>query len=67
MIHSIKLLDGILIPSGPVQMHREMEGLTSAGRESHGLGKGHTFTILLVVLVVQLGEGAILSTLLPLI
>ena len=27
----------------PVHKHREMGGLTSAGRKSHGLGKGHKF------------------------
>uniref|UniRef100_A0A8I5T2K9 Ribosomal protein L15 n=2 Tax=Pongo abelii TaxID=9601 RepID=A0A8I5T2K9_PONAB len=27
----------------PVHMHREMRGLTSAGRKSRGLGKGHKF------------------------
>ena len=28
----------------PVMKHREMRGLTSAGRKSRGLGKGHKFT-----------------------
>ena len=28
----------------PVMKHREMRGLTSAGKSSRGLGKGHTFT-----------------------
>ncbi|GMS96806.1 hypothetical protein PENTCL1PPCAC_18981 [Pristionchus entomophagus] len=28
----------------PVHKHREMRGLTSAGRKSRGLGKGHKFT-----------------------
>ena len=27
----------------PTAKHREMRGLTSAGRKSRGLGKGHTF------------------------
>ncbi|MEJ1276701.1 hypothetical protein NN561_007610 [Cricetulus griseus] len=27
----------------PVHKHREMRGLTSAGRKSRGLGKGHKF------------------------
>ncbi|KAJ8781880.1 hypothetical protein J1605_010628 [Eschrichtius robustus] len=27
----------------PVRKHREMRGLTSAGRKSRGLGKGHKF------------------------
>ena len=27
-----------------VMKHRELRGLTSAGRKSRGLGKGHTFT-----------------------
>ncbi|KAK3101313.1 hypothetical protein FSP39_002627 [Pinctada imbricata] len=28
----------------PVHKHRELRGLTSAGKNSRGLGKGHTFT-----------------------
>lgn len=28
----------------PVQKHREQRGLTSAGRKSRGLGKGHKFS-----------------------
>merc|ERR1712141_788331 len=28
----------------PVMKHREMRGLTSAGKKSRGLGKGHAFT-----------------------
>uniref|UniRef100_A0A4W2INM0 Ribosomal protein L15 n=1 Tax=Bos indicus x Bos taurus TaxID=30522 RepID=A0A4W2INM0_BOBOX len=31
----------------PVHKHREMRGLRSAGRKSHGLGKGHKSTTLL--------------------
>ena len=27
-----------------VMKHRELRGLTSAGKKSRGLGKGHTFT-----------------------
>ena len=46
----------------PVHKHREMRGLTSAGRKSHGLSKGHKSTTLLVALALQLGEGAILSS-----
>merc|ERR1712170_320603 len=29
----------------PVMKHREMRGLTSAGKKSRGLGKGHKFTM----------------------
>lgn len=28
----------------PVHKHRELRGLTSAGRKSRGLGKGHRFS-----------------------
>ncbi|KAL0603165.1 hypothetical protein AAY473_029382 [Plecturocebus cupreus] len=45
----------------PVHKHREMCGLTSTDRKSHGLGKGQGSTTLLVVLARQLGEGTILS------
>ncbi|CAG5096733.1 Oidioi.mRNA.OKI2018_I69.XSR.g14754.t1.cds [Oikopleura dioica] len=30
--------------TAPVQKHREMRGLTSAGKRSRGVGKGHKFT-----------------------